>query len=136
MLKLRNIELGSGVPKIIVPLTGADVSEVRTAADIVLHAQPDIVEWRADFLEPLDETQLLACLHELRLSLGKIPRHFTLRSAAQGGQAALSEEDYFAYACAAAVSGDIDMLDIELESESASKLVTLARETQVASLVS
>ncbi|MGV7677141.1 type I 3-dehydroquinate dehydratase, partial [Mycobacterium kansasii] len=49
VIKLRNIELGTGRPKIAVPITGKTVEDILSAVDPIKAAKPDLVEWRIDF---------------------------------------------------------------------------------------
>lgn len=50
-IKIRDIEIGAGVPKIIVPIVGVTkediISEAKTFDSIPL----DVVEWRVDWFE-------------------------------------------------------------------------------------
>ncbi|MDN6029374.1 MAG: type I 3-dehydroquinate dehydratase, partial [Lactobacillus sp.] len=50
-IKLRNIELGSGRPKLAVPITGTTINDILAATTPILAAQPDVVEWRIDFFK-------------------------------------------------------------------------------------
>lgn len=48
-VKLNNVVLGDGSPKIAVPIVAADQTAIIEQARTVLAAQPDVVEWRIDF---------------------------------------------------------------------------------------
>ena len=45
-LKIRNMELGSGRPKICVPLTGGYLVDLQTEAEAAMKKSIDLVEWR------------------------------------------------------------------------------------------
>lgn len=114
-VRIRNMEVGAGPVKVIVPIvgkTGADIvdkgKELRT---IPLH----MVEWRADFFEDvLDLEKTLHTLKDLRAALGDIPLLFTFRTDREGGERAISMEQYTALNKAVAESGNADVIDVEI----------------------
>ena len=56
---LRNVEVGAGIPKIVVPIVGGTKEEILSQA-VQLAGQPiDVVEWRADFYRDAPDHQLL-----------------------------------------------------------------------------
>ena len=40
--------------KICIPIIGQDEKEVLNQAEKILQMQPDLIEWRADYIEKLD----------------------------------------------------------------------------------
>ena len=114
---VRNLTIGEGMPKIIVPLTG------KMPADLMKQAQRarkepgvDAVEWRVDFYEhALWPAQVLAALKALRAALGEMPLLFTCRTAGEGGELDIPKEDYYALNLAAARSGLVDLVDVEMD---------------------
>ena len=52
-LKLRNVELGAGVPKTIVPIVAKNRAAILEKAEEITKLPVDLVEWRADFYEDL-----------------------------------------------------------------------------------
>lgn len=138
-VRVRNLTLGEGIPKICVPVMGTTKEEVlafaRTAAD---HG-PDLLEWRADyFADAAKPDAVCAVLRELRELLGERPLLFTFRTRAEGGERALPAEDYRALCAAAVRSGQIDLLDVELflGAEPVSFLIREAHASGVAVIVS
>lgn len=114
-VKLRDIEVGAGIPKVIVPIVGKTQQEIlekgRELANIPLH----VVEWRADFYEDvLHKEKLLDTLRQLRAILGNIPILFTFRTLKEGGEKEISMQDYTAINTAVAQSGDADAVDVEI----------------------
>lgn len=112
---LRNVEIGSGAPKIAVPIVE------RTREDILLQAARlkalplDVVEWRADFYEDVsDLPRTLDTLAALRGALEDTPLLFTFRTRREGGERDISPEDYCALTVAAAQSGGADAVDAEI----------------------
>jgi len=53
-VKVNHVEIGSGLPKLCVPLTGKDRPALLEEASRAKAATPDLVEWRADFYEKLN----------------------------------------------------------------------------------
>ena len=50
-VKVRNIEIGAGIPKICVPIAGVTDEEIMAAAEAVRDSAADLAEWRADWYE-------------------------------------------------------------------------------------
>ncbi|MCR5825838.1 MAG: type I 3-dehydroquinate dehydratase [Oscillospiraceae bacterium] len=114
-LTIRGVTFGEGRAKIAVPIVGRTRQDVLAEAAALLDLQPDLVEWRADFYDALTEPRALTdTLRALRGVLGELPLLFTVRTAREGGNAALSPADYAALTLAAAQSGCIDLADVEL----------------------
>lgn len=160
IVRIRNTEIGSGLPKICVPLVAANAQELMaalktlkqeeaawranasagetaaktvdgaveipasepvaidsgaSAVGISGNALYDLVEWRADFYEGIEQRGVREeALRMIRDSIGERPLLFTFRTAAEGGNRLISDEDYFALNEAAAKSGLTDMVDIEV----------------------
>lgn len=114
-VKIRNIEVGTGPVKVIVPIVGKTretiVAKGQELQNIPLH----MVEWRADFYEDaLDLEKTLRTLKELRAALGEIPLLFTFRTSKEGGERAIRIEQYTAMNQAVAKSGSADVIDVEI----------------------
>ncbi|MCF7520777.1 type I 3-dehydroquinate dehydratase [Neisseria sp. ZJ106] len=124
---LKHIELGAGVPKIAVPLVAKDSDGLLQAVAAVRQVGADIVEFRADFLENAGNVDfVLAQTALVREALPDTPLLFTFRRSAEGGSFPCSDSDYFALLQRVAVSGLIDMLDIELFAGKAGVQQTIA----------
>ena len=56
VLRIEQLSLGSGIPKICVPLTGEDLPALAAEWDFVSALPVDLFEWRADcyFGDPLE----------------------------------------------------------------------------------
>ena len=114
-VKIRNLEVGAGAPKVIVPIVGKTREEIlakgKELASIPLH----VVEWRVDFYEDVFQIpQVLETLKGLRAALGETPILFTFRTLKEGGEKEISMEDYTALNKAVAESGDADAIDVEI----------------------
>lgn len=114
-VKTKNLVIGEGVPKICVPLVGSTEEELEREAARLATVNPDLVEWRVDFFQEVtDMGKVLAMLDIISKLLQDIPLLFTFRSKEEGGEMALSAEDYIALNMEAMESGKIDLIDVEL----------------------
>lgn len=138
-ISVRNLTLGTGRPKICVPLVNKSPEALLSDAGLLLTLPADIAEWRADWMENiLKEGCLEEILPRLRQTLGELPLLFTFRSRREGGEMEISEEKYVSLVSRAISSGYIDLVDLELFSSETSvkKLISLAREHHVATVLS
>ena len=112
-VKVRNLVIGEGKPKICVPLIGDAVSVLQTAEG-VKKSRADLAEWRIDTdTDPDNEKQILQTAEKLRSILGDMPLLFTFRTKEEGGSAAISEERYRELNKEMICSGLIDLVDVE-----------------------
>ena len=99
-VQVKNITLGEGRPKICVPIVG------QTKDDILLEA--------GTFARiPVDTDKVLDVAKDLQTVLKDTPILFTFRTAKEGGEKAISNEDYKALNMAVAKSGYVDLIDVE-----------------------
>ena len=84
---LRNVEVGCGKPKVIVPIVAATAQGIlEKAREFRAHAL-DVVEWRVDFYEDVFQLpKVLSTLKGLREILGETPILFTFRTRKEGGE--------------------------------------------------
>lgn len=114
VVKLRNLSLGEGRPKLAVPITGKTTADILAAVDPIKAADPDVVEWRIDFFEGVtDKEQLQQTGQWLRSALGSIALLTTFRTQGEGGELALSDADYFQVCQNVLAGGFTDALDVE-----------------------
>ena len=114
-IEVRGIRIGCGIPKIIVPIVGETRTDILTEAEKIADAKADVIEWRADFYETVRNANALPeMLAELRAVIGEIPVIFTIRTSNEGGKIDISDDDYAELLKAAALSGNADMIDVEL----------------------
>ena len=103
---LRNVEVGCGKPKVIVPIVAATAQGIlEKAREFRAHAL-DVVEWRVDFYEDVFQLpKVLSALKGLREILGETPILFTFRTRKEGGEKEIDMEAYTALNTAVAQSG-------------------------------
>ena len=113
-VKVRDIEIGAGAPKIIVPIVGVTKNDIIEEAKTFHSIPVDVVEWRVDWFEGVfDLAQVEDVLKDLRSALGETPILFTFRTSKEGGEKEISVSDYAALNIAAAQSGYVDLIDVE-----------------------
>lgn len=114
-VKIRNVQIGVGIPKICVPIVGVTEEEILTAAKEILTVPADIVEWRVDWYESaLEIEQVLVVAEKVRRVLGDLPLLFTFRTKAEGGEKEITFEDYKELLLQVAKSNTVDMIDVEV----------------------
>lgn len=112
---LRNVEIGAGTPKIIVPIVAETAEAILDKAREIMSCTFDLVEWRVDFYEDvLDPLKVLSTLHALRSVLGEKPILMTARTKEEGGALEIDADAYTALNTAAAQSGDVDLIDVQI----------------------
>ena len=73
-VKIRDIEIGAGAPKIIVPIVGVTKEDIIEEAKTFDSIPIDVVEWRVDWFEGVfDFAKVEDVLKDLREVLGSIP---------------------------------------------------------------
>ena len=90
-ISVRGVVIGDGTPKICVPIMGNDSSAILHSLSAALAVQPDILEWRVDYLADCSPANAAAVLADIRSAAGETPLLATLVN-----------------------SGMIDLLDMEL----------------------
>lgn len=112
---VRNVRIGEGMPKICVPILNESREQILDLARAVKEMAIDLVEWRADWYESVfDNKKVEEVLKELRNILGDIPLLFTFRTAKEGGNIDVSDEDYVAINKFVCDSGAVDMIDVQM----------------------
>ena len=94
-IKIKNVEIGKGIPKICIPLTGKNREEIIEEMEIVKKSNPDLIEWRVDFFEESDNPERFCeMLGTINDSFKQIPVLFTFRTKEEGGEKSIMSEDY------------------------------------------
>ena len=114
-IKVRDIEIGAGAPKIIVPIVGVTKDDIIAEAKTFDSIPVDVVEWRVDWFENVFEfDKVEEVLKELRDALGNIPILMTFRTSKEGGEKAIEPEAYAKLNIKAAQTGYVDFVDVEI----------------------
>ena len=113
-VKVRNVIIGEGIPKICVPIFEKTAEEILKEAENVAGLDPDIVEFRVDRFEHcFEHDSIRDVLAGLREILGEIPLIFTFRTKDEGGEAEVGNSVYAGLIEKACESGLIDIVDVE-----------------------
>ena len=114
-VKIRDIEIGAGAPKIIVPIVGITKEDIIEEAKTFDSIPVDVVEWRADWIEGVfDFAKVEDVLKDLRTVLGNIPLLMTFRTSKEGGEKAIEPDAYAELNIKAAQTGYVDLVDVEI----------------------
>ena len=121
ILKVRDVEIGKGIPKIIAPICDKTEKEILHTAkkfsiipvdfDIL---DIDIVEWRVDWYEYYnDYSKIEIVLEKLRKILKNIPIIFTIKRNTSDGEADITEEKYVEIYKEVCATKLVDFIDVE-----------------------
>ena len=111
-IKIRNMELGVGLPKICVPIIGEDETAVLREVEAAIKAGADLIEWRADrYQSVFEEEKTQALGAKIRERLGDTPMLFTFRTEDTEKVTALT--DYIEINKWAMDSIKMDLIDFE-----------------------
>ncbi|WP_107860731.1 type I 3-dehydroquinate dehydratase [Neisseria weaveri] len=130
-VSVRNVVLGEGKPKVCVPLVARTEGELTEQLKSLAGLNFDVLEFRADFLDRVEETGfVLACCRLIRNALPDVPLLFTFRRVEEGGEHPLESAAYFGLLHQVAESGLADLLDVELFTDEAriAEIVSAARQ--------
>ena len=114
-MKIRNVEIGSGVPKICVPIVGVTKEDILAEAKSFDKIPVDVVEWRVDWFENVfDFSKVKDTLKDLRAVLRDTPLLMTFRTSKEGGEKAIECDDYAMFNIKVAETGYVDLIDVEV----------------------
>ncbi|GAX03502.1 3-dehydroquinate dehydratase [Secundilactobacillus pentosiphilus] len=138
-VSFKGLSLGSGVPKICVPITGADPNLVIGQAGEAVSSSADIAEWRLDYFNDLEDTaEILSTASRIVEILGDLPLIITLRDRAEGGKRQIADADYLKLYTQIMLQTEVTAIDVEWQRESTitNQLITFARTHQVRTIIS
>ncbi|MEH7083880.1 type I 3-dehydroquinate dehydratase [Neobacillus drentensis] len=114
-ITVRDLTIGEGIPKICVPLVGETIIQLKEEAGFLKNIDLDLVEWRVDFFEHVEEIEKVKeALMEVRSILPDTPLIFTFRSHKEGGNKEVSTSFYFELNKTIVETGLVDIIDVEL----------------------
>lgn len=113
-VKVKNVIIGEGIPKICVPIVASTKGEIIAEALSFKNINADIAEWRVDFFQDaFDNEKVKAVLEELVPALNNIPLLFTFRTSKEGGEKEIDINKYVEINKAAAATGLVNIIDVE-----------------------
>jgi 3-dehydroquinate dehydratase I len=115
-VKIRDVVIGEGRVKTIVPITGTTADEAIAQARVIGgSAQTDVVEFRVDFLDiALDAGKLAALGPKVAAQLNGKPLILTFRTKAEGGNKTIADADYGALYDTLLKAQFADLIDVEM----------------------
>ncbi len=136
---LRNLEIGTKMPKVCVPIVGKTFSEIIEQAEKISPMGADLVEWRVDYCDFYhDREQVEEVLVSVRQILEDTPILFTFRSKAEGGNVDIDGNEYLELNRFAIQEGMADIIDVELSCEEAilDEIIRTAHRAQIPVMLS
>ena len=131
---VKKITIGTGDPKIIVPIIGKTEKELLEEAKNILEINCDLVEWRIDFYEKVTDFSAVAELStKIAAILAEKPLLVTFRTKQEGGELAFTDDQYFGVYHTLLTKGTLDLLDVELfmDAKRVEEIIQLAHDKQV-----
>lgn len=98
--------------KVCVPIMGKTKAEVIVQAVKVAEMKPDIVEFRADYLEDIRKENVVCIVEDVKKIIDDIELIFTFRTKNEGGEREISDLEYKELCNAAA--GCCEYVDVEI----------------------
>ncbi|MEG0285971.1 MULTISPECIES: type I 3-dehydroquinate dehydratase [Vagococcus] len=114
-LKVRNITLGAGQPKVCVSLVANNFEELFAEALRISKMDCDVIEWRADYFMYINDISFMRkAAYFIRYAIEDKPLIFTFRTLAEGGGQDIELDYYFELNRYMVHTGLVDIIDIEL----------------------
>ena len=139
VIEIKDITIGEGIPKICVPIVARNVTEIIEETNFIKNIDFDIVEWRVDFFENVENiNKIKEVLKKIREILHDKPILFTFRSFNEGGEKKTDEDFYFELNNTIIETKLIDIIDVELfrDNEKIKQLVKVAHNNSIAVIIS
>lgn len=103
------------LPAICAPIVGRTEKDIVNELLIINEKKPDLIEWRIDFFEGIQETPVVTGLVEKIASLSGLPVLVTIRSVQEGGERTpLSEVERLELLKALCQNAAVSMIDYEV----------------------
>lgn len=81
---MNSLFQGKDIPYICTPLVGRNRDDIMEELEKIIPQNPDLIEWRADFLTNIHDTEyVISLLKEIKFKAG-LPILFTIRSEKEG----------------------------------------------------
>ena len=115
-VNVKNVVIGTGRPKIIVPIAAKTSADALAAARRLAQEDAlDLIEFRVDFLDiALDRVRVAQLTSEVAEIAATKPILVTFRTKAEGGAAELDAAGYAEFYATILTEGRADLIDVEL----------------------
>ncbi len=116
MVTINNIEFGTGIPKVCVPIVEKNEKSILDEASRIGKVSCEVVEWRIDFFDEVyDFDRVVEVSRKLKTTLGNEKVLLvTFRTRAEGGQKDITPELYQVMLEKVIESKNADLVDVEL----------------------
>ena len=134
IIKVNNVNIGSGIPKICVPIVGSCDDDIISQIRRIKGKPYDMIEWRMDYYdEVFDNDKVKSILEKIRKEIDDTILLCTFRTKAEGGEKAIDNNSYIELYKVIIDTQSIDFIDVEmfLGEEVAQTLVEYAHEKNV-----
>jgi 3-dehydroquinate dehydratase-1 len=140
VLRLKGLDIGLGTPNIIASITARDaIQALQQAQDIAASGDVDIAEFRLDYLSAsLGQAGVVELVASVAESLLGKPLLVTFRSAQEGGERSMSDNEYFDLYSTLVEQPAIDLIDVEMmkPEDEVTRMITEAHAAGVAVVLS
>ncbi|MWP49456.1 MULTISPECIES: type I 3-dehydroquinate dehydratase [unclassified Gilliamella] len=131
---IKQLEIGVGAPKIIVPIVGKNEAELIDEAQFLQKIDFDVLEWRVDHFTQVDN--ILAVKQMAKKITDLLPNKpllFTFRTANEGGVKPWPLSSYIQLNKDMACSGLVDLIDVEafIDDDYVKDIIDIAHNNQV-----
>ena len=114
IIETRGLKIGEGSPKICASIIERNQDDILEMAENLCIKAVDMVEWRLDFYEDVDNIDEVCKTASLISSiLRNKPLLATFRTKKEGGEREISPENYERLLVGTAASAAVDMVDVE-----------------------
>lgn len=114
-LKVRNLTLGTGQPKVCVSLIASNFEELFAEALRISKMDCDVIEWRADYFMYVNDISFMRkAAYFIRYAIEDKPLIFTFRTLDEGGGQDIEIPYYFELNRYMVHTGLVDIIDLEL----------------------
>ncbi len=138
-MKVKDIKIGEGIPKICVPVQGSTLVELCDELTKLDELNIDIIEWRADCFEEIDnQEKVRKVLNLFKEKQRNTPLLFTFRTKQEGGNKEIETKDYIQLLRVVMRTQLVDLIDIELSKgdEIVEALIENAKKEKVVTVIS
>lgn len=115
---VKNVLIGSGIPKVCVSIIGKTEEEIYRQARKIKEENADIVEWRIDYLDFKDvdkeKKKVNEIINRICEILQNIPIIATFRTKGEGGEKDITKEAYIGLVDYLIKNTKADIIDMEL----------------------
>ncbi|MCL2454181.1 MAG: type I 3-dehydroquinate dehydratase [Micrococcales bacterium] len=113
IVTLGEVEIGTGVPALVVPVCARDAASLVAQAGTVLDAAPDVLEWRLDHLADVTPAAVVRAGRALAEAVD-VPVLATFRTAAEGGEREIDPMGYLELYRALVAERLVGAVDVEI----------------------